>query len=115
MSLEIRSLLSNITSTVADSTYSYSDKIIGAGYNMTTSPDHTVIYSLSSFVGGIVIQGTLSLDPTDNDWFDIETTRELFSDPTTTAINHTFSGNYTWVRAGYNLQDGVITSITVSI
>lgn len=115
MSLEIRSLLSNITSVVSDSTYSYSDKIIGAGYNMTTSPEHTVVYSLSSFAGGIVIQGTLSLDPADDDWFDVESTRELFSDPTTTTVNHTFSGNYTWVRVGYNLQDGVITSITVSI
>ena len=115
MSLEIRTLLENIDTSVLDSTYSYSDKIIGAGYNIVRSPEHTVIYSVSSFVGSIVIQATLALDPTESDWFDLESTRETISDPTTTVLNHTFEGNYTWIRAGYNLQGGTISTITVSI
>lgn len=114
MSSEINIILENI-SEITDSSFTYSDRSKGAGYNLTTDPFHTVIYHIESFVGTIVIQATLSLDPTTNDWFDVESTESSLIVSTSSTINHTFKGNYTWIRAAYNLQSGAIRNIKVSI
>ena len=44
-----------------------------AGYYGPTSGLHTLtVTTTPNFLGTINIQGTLSIDPTENDWFDIE-------------------------------------------
>lgn len=113
MSSEIKIILQNV-SEITDSSITYSDKIRGAGYNIVRDPTHTVVYQLESFTGSVTIQATLSLDPTESDWFDVESTEDSFIAPTSSTTNHTFKGNYTWLRAAYSLQSGAITSIKVN-
>jgi hypothetical protein len=112
MSLESQILLTNISTESQDSSFLYSEKKQGAGYNRRSSNLHTLIYFLDNFSGTIKIQGTLSLNPAETDWADIENTEiggdsSFFSD----ARSITFSGNFVWLRAAYNLQNGTITEI----
>jgi hypothetical protein len=111
MSFESFILTSSISDLVSDSTYSYSDKQPGAGYHNKDDSTHTVVYSLQNFVGGIKIQASLELYPSDGDFFDIVGTELISSDPYTDAYSVTFSGNFVWLRAAYNLQDGIISEI----
>jgi len=115
MSNEIRTLLANIGLESADSTFVYGNKSPGAGYHKSNNSIHTVIYQVSDFVGTIKIQATLALDPADSDWFDVDdTTIGIGSDSSawTTSNTFNFSGNFVWIRAAYNIQNGSITSIT---
>jgi hypothetical protein len=113
MAKQSRTLVSNITTAVADSTYSYGVKKKGAGYHISGDGVHTVIYDLDSFVGSIKIQATLAQYPGDNDWVDVVDTiitgdSSMFLDNTYT---RTFTGKFIWVRAAYNLQNGTINEI----
>jgi hypothetical protein len=114
MSNELRTLLSNLSTEAVDSSYAYGEKQPGAGYNRLGNPLHTVVYDVTDFVGSIKIQGTLEVYPGESDWVDIDGTEVgLGSDSsmwlTTNSIN--FTGNFVWLRAAYNLQDGTINSI----
>lgn len=114
MSNETQVLLSNITVESTDSSFTYSDKKPGAGYHRYADPLHTAVYSSNSFVGTIKLQGTLAMDPSDADWFDIEGTAlgaGFDSTLWTTSKSVNFVGNFVWIRAAYNLQNGTITSI----
>lgn len=114
MSNEIYKLAENISVESIDSAYSYTDKLPGAGYHRVLNPVHTAVYSVDSFVGIIKLQGTLSIDPVEADWFDIENTElGLGSDSSlwTKSKSVNFSGNFVWIRAAYNLQNGTIASI----
>ena len=48
------------------------DKVEGDGYYGYSDGIHTFAISYNSFKGRIFIQGTLSLDPTDQDWFNLQ-------------------------------------------
>jgi len=114
MSTENQVLLSNITAEAADSTYAYGSKQPGAGYHKRSDSMHTATYSVNSFVGTIKLQGTLALYPADSDWFDIDGTDiGLGSDSSAWTITNSinFTGNFVWLRAAYNVQNGTITSI----
>ena len=114
MSIENQVLLANITAEAADSTYAYGSKQPGAGYHKRSDSMHTATYSVDSFVGTIKLQGTLALYPADSDFFDIADTEiGLGSDSSawTTAGSLNFQGNFVWIRAAYNVQNGTITSI----
>jgi hypothetical protein len=114
MSTESQVLLSNITIEAATSTYSYGDKRKGAGYNRRSDGLHTVVYTVDGFSGSIKIQGTLEMFPGDDDWVDI-TGAEIGGDSTVSGANTTYSnnftGNFVWIRAAYNLQNGSIVSV----
>jgi hypothetical protein len=111
MSIEQRTLpVSN--SLAADSTFSYSDKNIAAGYHKISSGLHTVIYDYSDFVGTIKLQASLSLYPGNDDWVDVIGTELNSSDSVTDTFSNTFTGNFVWLRAAYNLQNGAVNSIT---
>jgi hypothetical protein len=118
MSNESHLLLENITAEAVDASFSYGEKQPGAGYYRLNSPLHTAVYTVNAFSGTIKIQGTLALYPSDDDWFDIDDT--TIGDDSTIMGNETvepisfsrnFTGNFVWIRAAYNLQDGTITSI----
>jgi hypothetical protein len=114
MSTESYILLSNISLEAADSTYTYGEKRKGAGYNRRSDGLHTVIYEVTDFIGGIKIQGTLEMYPAESDWVDIVGTEIGLGDDSTawTATNtRNFTGNFVWIRAAYNLQNGIITAI----
>ena len=82
------------------STTFYSDKQKGDGYYGYTDGLHTVAYYLTNFVGKIVMQGTLSKDPTDTDWVDIDSTTSVYDGSTllTDQVAYNFIGNFVWVR-----------------
>jgi len=78
----------------------------GDGYYSQVDGIHTVAYHVSAgfdaptsnFNGKIRMQGSLATAPTEDDWFDIDST--LFqSDSSTTVASYNFTGNFVWVRA----------------
>jgi hypothetical protein len=78
----------------------------GDGYYSQVDGIHTVAYHMSAgfpapasnFDGNIKMQGSLATAPTEDDWFDIDST--LFqSDSSTTVASYNFTGNFVWVRA----------------
>jgi len=87
------------TSVKGDSYYGYSD-----GY-------HTVQVLYNQFVGRLRIQATLSLEPSDSDWFDIVPSTTAGTEfnsagyvqfnsnnPADKSEAYTFQGNFTYIR-----------------
>jgi len=118
MPLENTILLSNITAEAGSAVFSYSDKKKAAGYHRNNDGLHTVVYTVNSFSGTVKLQGTLNLYPGDDDWFDIDNT-EIGGDSSDIggvdgqnfSISRNFTGNFLWVRAAYNVQNGIIVDI----
>lgn len=118
MSIESHLLLENINAEADDASFSYGTKQPGAGYYRLANPLHTAVYTVNSFSGTIKIQGTLAIYPRDADWFDIDGTTigddsTIMSGETVDSVSFSrnFTGNFMWIRAAYNLQDGTIVSI----
>lgn len=116
MSSKIQILLENISSEATDSGYSFGEKQPAAGFHRSRDSIHTVTYTISDFVGALKLQATLELDPGDNDWFDVDNT-SIGGDSTaftSSTISATFTGNFVWLRAAYNVQNGTINKISFS-
>ena len=118
MSTEIIVLLEDYSTESVSPTFTYTEKGIGAGYHNLNNSLHTAVYRVDSFVGTIKLQGTLALDPSDSDWFDIENTTKgddstLITNPDNPVVSQSvnFTGNFVWIRAGHILEDGTIQSI----
>lgn len=117
MTTEVITLVENYSTESADSSYTYGVKKPGAGYHKISNNLHTVVFLLDEFKGSIKLQGTLALKPGDNDWFDIVYDNDevqlesLDSTPLVLTATRNFSGNFVWIRAGYNLIEGTITAI----
>lgn len=113
MSYESFILAANITAEADDSSYIYTDKQQGSGYHRKFDAVHTVVYTLNQFAGSVKLQGTLELYPVEVDWFDIDGT-EIGGDSTavdSAAKSITFVGNFVWIRAAYNVQNGSVVEI----
>ena len=97
-----------------------SDKVKGDGYYGRSDGFHTIQINLADFTGDLTFQGTLAIAPTDDDWFDIETTDQLTtlsysSDSTTVNIFKNFIGNFVWIRVQVtNWTTGSISSILMN-
>jgi hypothetical protein len=114
MSKESLLLVSTTSTESQDSTFVYSSKKQGAAYHNQSDGVHTTIYQVDNFIGVIKLQGTLELYPGDNDWVDIaDTVIGIGSDSTAWSTTHSinFTGNFVWIRAAYNLQNGTIVQI----
>jgi len=112
----------------------FGDKFKGDGYYGRSDGIHTVQWSLSNFVGSVKIQGSLSVDPQEDDWFTVrlETSNEFVVDTTgkvstlllnslnyvestSNSFTYNFVGNYVWVRARIeNWTAGTVNSIILS-
>jgi hypothetical protein len=95
------------------------DDFKGDGYYGRSDGFHTVQYSLDGFIGTIVIQATLAVEPTSSDWFTLtETTHASANDSSSNADGgflYNFTGNYVWVRAYIsNWTDGTISNILLN-
>ena len=111
------------------------EKYKGDGYYGRSDGFHTIQVNLIGFIGRIEMQGTLAVDPTDDDWFPIslggsstasvDTTGLVTSSTTVVTINYTenetsvktynFTGNYVWLRAKVSdWTDGTVNSITLN-
>lgn len=93
-----------------------SDKFKGDGYYGRSDGLHTIQYSVSGFIGSIVVQATLAIDPAEDDWFTLDTTKHesLGNDDiyNTGGFFYNFTGNYVWVRVFVsNWTDGVIRNV----
>jgi len=109
-------ILENTSTESSDSAFSFSEKYEGAGYHNLANNTHTVQYMLDNFSGTVKMQATLAIDPGTDDWSDIAGT-EIGGDSTTFSDSQSvsFSGNYVWIRAAYNLQNGTITQIRYNL
>lgn len=117
MSIENIILLQNITSESLD--FKYSEKQKGAGYYRKNDSMHTAIFSFNNFKGSVYLQGTLSLYPTEADWFNIEydsgsQIENVDSTPLISQETRNFTGNFVWIRAKYLLEEGTISEIRYS-
>ena len=105
----------------------------GDGYYGRSDGFHTVQVDITGFIGRIEIQGTLAVDPADEDWFTVElgtgtqtidTTGLIveqgvsaveYAEVTTNTKSYNFTGNYVWVRAKVsNWTDGTVNSIRLN-
>ena len=94
-----------------------SSPVKGDGFYGRSDGLHTVQINLIDFVGKIEIQGTLTVEPAEADWFPIGMGSDSFVVDTTGAVTSTsfsyvnytsettsskvynFTGNYVWIRA----------------
>jgi len=81
------------------------EKLAGEGYYGSNTGLHTVTYTVSPYFKGTVkMQATLSTEPTENDWFDVDNTVQSYNTTTNVVVTTTtnyinFTGNFVWVRA----------------
>ena len=87
------------------------EKFKGDGYYGRSDGFHSVQYTYSGLTGTITIQGTLAVDPANDDWFDVHT--YTAAQETSSAIAN-FTGNYVWIRSVVTYTDGTIDSITLN-
>ena len=88
----------------------------GDGYYGRSDGFHSVQYNLIGFIGTIKMQATLSINPTDTDWFDVDGTSHTSTAVETDASEgghiYNFTGNYVWVRTIVsNWTDGTVSSV----
>ena len=89
----------------------YSTEVKGDNYYGYSDGLHTVQVIYNQFVGRVRIQGTLSLEPTSSDWFDVLPTTTAGTEfnplgyvqfnsnaPANLAEAYTFQGNFTFIR-----------------
>lgn len=107
-----------------------SEKFAGDGFFSRADGLHTIQVSLNGFIGTIQMQGTLSVDPNEDDWFAVALGTDIISVDTTGALkkenitnityiestsnvkSYNFTGNYIWVRAKItDWTGGTINSI----
>ena len=104
----------------------FGEKFKGDGYYGRSDGLHTVQVNLTGFLGDIELQGTLAVDPTADDWFNvrlgsgqtIDTTGKFVSSSTskieytaneTSSKTYNFTGNYVWIRTKIsNWTDGTV-------
>ncbi len=106
----------------------------GDGFYSRNNPVRTIQWKLYNFVGDLGIQGSLSANPSEDDWFliplgrpgefTIDTTGKVstsnlpvvsYTTPTSGVIGLNFSGNFVWIRAYINnWTAGNVDSIIIS-
>ena len=95
------------------------NKLKGDGYYGRADGLHTVQYNMTDFVGTIVVQATLAVEPTADDYFDISSTEHTSADDSSDNADgsfiYNFTGNYVWVRIYVsNWTNGTVKSIVLN-
>jgi hypothetical protein len=117
MSRKTTVILRNITDDSQPSTFQFSEKHIGSGYYKNGNGIHTMTFEFDQFKGSIKVQGTLDLNPGNNDWVDViydfadVNLAALDSTPLNTNAVCTFTGKFVFIRVAYQLIEGTITEI----
>lgn len=112
-----------------------SDKLKGDGYFGGSDGLHTAFWSVSNFKGTISIQGSLSSNPQEGDWADIqlsspnnshavdttgliravEITAQTYTTSTTAISTYNFTGNFVWIRGQVrNFTQGTVNVISIN-
>lgn len=85
------------------------------GYYTQGANLQTLGYFLSAFTGKIVVEASLASEPTDSDWFTINTYDATTGSPITRNFSVNANGNFVWVRANVvNFSAGTITKLTIA-
>jgi len=118
MAVENTILLTETSTESAE--YLYSQKQKGAGYHRLEYPLHTVTFQFDNFKGSVKLQATLSLYPSEDDWFDInydsgDSLESVDSTPLLTTVSRNFTGNFVWIRSAYRIEEGSIIEIRYSV
>jgi len=88
------------------------DMYKGDGYYGRSDGLHTIQYDYLDFSGTVRIQGTLAVEPTEDDWFDVYSNDITSS---TGSVIENFTGNYVWVRCHVsNWTDGTVNRILLN-
>lgn len=117
MSTKSTLLVSNYSDDSNASAWYYSDKQKAAGYHKIYGGVHTATFTLDDFKGSIKLQATLELYPGDNDWFDVvydnsaDSLEAVDSTPLVASTTRNFTGNFIWLRAAIQLEQGTVTEI----
>lgn len=88
-----------------------SEKLQGDGYYGRSDGLHTIQYSINGYTGTVQIQATLSITPSEDDWF---TVLNFEHNQETTVSIRSFTGNYVWIRAKITFTDGTVNSIILN-
>lgn len=85
----------------------------GDGYFGSSDGLHTVAYTVNeNFIGEVKLQGTLAVDPTDTDWFDINNTTETYGYPGENSTRYAnFTGLFVWIRPVLSIEQGSLHTI----
>lgn len=88
----------------------------GDGYYGSSDGFHTVAFKATpNFVGTVTMQATLATDPQENDWFNVGSTTSTYTAlnirSTSTVDIYNFTGNFVWVRAKVNIDQGAVQSV----
>jgi hypothetical protein len=89
----------------------YSETVKGDSYYGYTDGFHTIQVTYNQYVGRLRLQGTLSLNPTSSDWFDVIATTTSgtswnpsgyvqfnANNPADLSEAYSFQGNFTYLR-----------------
>lgn len=87
------------------------EKYKGDGYYGRSDGLHSVQYTFEGLTGSIVIEGTLAVNPTEDDWFEVHSYTASAESASKIA---NFTGNYVWIRSVVTYTDGTINSITLN-
>ena len=93
------------------------EKARGDGYYGFSDGLHTIAQFLSGFTGKIEIQGTLVVEPEEEDWVVLDTTEDTSAGTPGLTEDRTFNftGNYVWIRAVVtDITFGTITKIQMN-
>ena len=114
------------------------EKFKGDGFYSRSDGLHTIQYKTTGFIGTISIEGTLVVEPTNDDWFGVllnsSNDSQSFVIDTTGKVSNSiikyektyavatdaievfnFTGNYVWVRAKItNWTDGTVNVIRLN-
>ena len=87
------------------------DAIKGDGYYGRSDGLHTVQYNYTGFTGSFTTQATLEINPTDDDWFNVDI---LSVNQNTGSRIANFTGNYVWIRVVVVYTDGTVNSVLLN-
>ncbi len=97
----------NYPNTATEALTYISDRVKGDGYYGNSDGFHTTQIQTTDFVGKIEIQGTLAVDPTNTDWFNVSLSNNYttstfhvsYTTATSAVLGYNFIGNIVWVRS----------------
>ena len=92
-----------------------SPKQQGAGYHRYNDGIHTFVITFAEWDGELKLQGTLSLYPGDDDWFDLKDLDNqaiIYTGDTDGLETVSSRGNFVWIRAVGSITEGEITEIS---
>jgi hypothetical protein len=96
------------------------EKLKGAGYHNINTGIQTFEFNFTNWSGALVVQGTLALDPTDSDWFNLNlvdplTNNAVEFDSDSTDYDSTVfancTGNFVWLRTDITTDSGTVNYI----